>query len=100
MYGACHCGGKVFDGASSYMDAEGQSKDSTYGISQVGAWDITTGKYIPDFSPKLRGESGDGVWESFVDSRGNLWVGGDINQSLGAKGPQKTVGFARFEAQS
>ena len=47
----------------------------------------------------LKGASGYGVWESFVDSRGNLWVGGDINRSLGANGEQRTVGFARFAAR-
>ncbi|QNV40004.1 fibrinogen [Rothia amarae] len=100
MYGACHCGDQVFDGAYTYFGAESQARNSTYGIKLVGAWDITTGKYIPDFAPNLKGASGNGVWESFVDSRGNLWVGGDINQSLGVNGPQKTVGFARFEAQN
>lgn len=99
MYGSCHCDGKVYDGAYTYIGAAIQASRSTYDISLVGAWDITTGKYIPEFAPNLKGESGDGIWESFVDSRGNLWVGGDINQSLGVNGPQKTVGFARFESQ-
>ena len=34
-----------------------------------------------------------------MDSRGNLWVGGDINRSLGANGEQRTVGFARFASR-
>lgn len=34
-----------------------------------------------------------------MDSKGTLWVGGDIHRSLGVHGTQDTVGFARFEAR-
>lgn len=95
IYGACHCGDKVYQGTDKYFGAAISAKH-TYDISLVGAWDATTGEYLPEFAPRLRGNRGNGVWESFVDSRGNLWVGGDINESLGANGKQNTVGFARF----
>ena len=34
-----------------------------------------------------------------MDSKGTLWVGGDIHRSLGVHGTQDTIGFARFEAR-
>ncbi len=95
IYGACHCGDKVYQGADKYFGAASQTKE-VYNISLVGAWDATTGAYLPEFSPRLRGNRGNGIWESFVDSRGNLWVGGDLNKSLSVNGAQDTVGFARY----
>ncbi|MCL6752160.1 hypothetical protein KBT16_14795, partial [Nostoc sp. CCCryo 231-06] len=65
-------------------------------IRLMGAWDAETGKYLPQFNPQLKGFHGNGVWESFTDSNGVLWAGGDIATSLGAYGVQNTVGFARF----
>ena len=54
---------------------------------------------LPEWAPIMSGAHGYGVWESFVDSTGTLWVGGDLNKSLGANGVQETVGFARFAAR-
>lgn len=51
---------------------------------------------LPEFAPIMNGAYGYGVWESFVDSTGTLWVGGDIRKSLGANGVQPTIGFARY----
>ena len=64
--------------------------------SEMCIRDRETGEVLSDFNPQISGKSGHGIWEQFVDSTGTLWVGGDINSSLGQKGKQKTVGFARF----
>ena len=98
IYGACHCGDVIFEGTSSY---HGYWKDSdqVHNIRLVAAFDKDSGRVLGEFNPVLKGQHGFGVWESFVDSRGNLWVGGDINRSLGAYGEQRTVGFARFAAR-
>ena len=95
VYGACHCGDGMYQGAETWMGAWDEASD-VHQIRLLGAWDSETGAFLPEFNPQLKGFRGDGVWESFTDSTGTLWVGGDIAQSLGAYGVQNTVGFARF----
>lgn len=95
IYGACHCGDWIYESADTYGSPWLNSTD-VHRIRLVAAWDANTGEVIPEFSPEMAGAKGHGVWESFVDSTGTLWVGGDIVKSLGAYGVQKTVGFARY----
>ncbi len=95
IYGSCHCENWAYEGADTHDNPEA----TTYEINRirmVGAWDETTGKFLQDFNPMLTGQRGNGIWESFVDSEGVLWVGGDISKTLGTSGTQDTVGFARY----
>ncbi len=97
IYGSCHCGDFIYEGSSLWQNTwNSPGNTNIYQVKLVGAWDAQTGKVIPDFNPQLSGEKGWGIWETFTDSTGTLWVGGDINRSLGKNGTQKTVGFARF----
>lgn len=96
IYGACHCGEWIYQGSGSDHKHPWQKSTQIDSIKLVGAFDRATGQYLEEFNPQLKGASGWGVWESFVDTNGVLWVGGDINTSDGVAGPQKTVGFARF----
>ncbi|WP_424825054.1 fibrinogen-like YCDxxxxGGGW domain-containing protein [Rothia mucilaginosa] len=98
IYGACHCGDVLFEGSTGYHTYWKESK-AVHRMRLVAAFDKDSGEVVGEFSPVLKGASGYGVWESFMDSRGNLWVGGDINRSLGANGEQRTVGFARFASR-
>lgn len=96
MYGACHCGDWVYEGADLYQTPWNTAVSDIHRIRLVGAFDAQTGEVLPEFSPEISGDKGYGVWESFVDSNGVLWAGGDITRSRGSGGGQSTVGFVRF----
>lgn len=98
IYGACHCGDFLFQGADKVFSEWVNATDAQT-IRLVAAFDKDSGKMLPEWAPIMSGAHGYGVWESFVDSTGTLWVGGDLNKSLGANGVQETVGFARFAAR-
>ncbi|MDO4898063.1 MAG: fibrinogen-like YCDxxxxGGGW domain-containing protein [Rothia sp. (in: high G+C Gram-positive bacteria)] len=95
LYGSCHCGDWIYEGGELYDTPWGTSSD-IHRMRLVAAFDSQTGEVLPEFAPELSGAKGYGVWASFVDSKGVLWVGGDITKSRGANGTQSTVGFARF----
>ena len=95
IYGACHCGDYIYQNSTTWEKAWESAKDAQT-IRLVAAFDKDTGQVLPEFAPIMNGAHGYGVWESFVDSTGTLWVGGDIRKSLGANGVQQTIGFARY----
>ena len=98
IYGACHCGDFLFQGADKVFSEWVNATDAQT-IRLVAAFDKDSGKMLPEWAPIMSGAHGYGVWESFVDSTGTLWVGGDLDKSLGANGVRETVGFARFAAR-
>ena len=98
IYGACHCGDFLYqDSRNKQRPVDGSSV--IHSVKLVAAFDKDSGKMLPEFSPAIKGNNGFGIWESFVDSKGTLWVGGDIHRSLGVHGTQESIGFARFEAR-
>ena len=96
VFTSCHCGDFIYHGADNVNNPWNQDYTQIDTIRLVGAYDQKSGSYLPEFDPKIVGFHGLGIWETFVDSRGILWVGGDIAKSLGANGMQNTVGFARY----
>lgn len=95
IYGACHCGDWIYENTGDYA-APATAATNVHRIRLVAAWDAKTGQVLPEFGPEMSGAQGHGVWESFMDSTGTLWVGGDITKSRGANGAQNTIGFARY----
>ena len=96
LYGACHCGDFLYQNSHTKRAPLTEST-VIHSVKLVAAFDPETGKMLPEFAPAIKGDHGFGIWESFVDSTGTLWVGGDIHRTLGVNGVQNTVGFARFE---
>jgi trimeric autotransporter adhesin len=96
IYGACHCGNWNYSNAFTWSNV-GTQWTAADRINLVGAWDAATGAYIPDFNPVMKGRGGYGVWAVFVDSRGMVWAGGDLETSVNANGVnQWSGGFAVF----
>ena len=62
----------------------------------VAAFDKDSGEVVGEFSPVLKGASGYGVWESFVDLAATCGLVATLTVRWVANGEQRTVGFARF----
>ncbi|MDY3048274.1 MAG: fibrinogen-like YCDxxxxGGGW domain-containing protein [Rothia sp. (in: high G+C Gram-positive bacteria)] len=100
IYASCHCGNYLYEGSNTWMSPwQNSGFFNLHSIRLSAAFDAQSGRVLGEFAPNIRGPRGDGVWEQFVDSTGTLWLGGDINRSMGASGMQNTVGFAKFAAR-
>jgi hypothetical protein len=97
VYLGCHCGDWLYQGTNNYASPSGFSSISA--INLVGALDAKTYTYDTDWYPSsLKGASGEGIWSIDKDSRGCLWVSGDLNRGAysGAADVDWLGGFARF----
>ncbi|MCT1478148.1 fibrinogen-like YCDxxxxGGGW domain-containing protein [Microbacterium sp. p3-SID336] len=96
VIGGCHCGDYVYHDSYSFSTVQDGWTEADK-INLMGAWDVKTGKYIPDWSPAVEARAGYGAWGTFFDSTGTLWVGGDFNRSqLSTGSEQWSGGFVRF----
>lgn len=96
VIGGCHCGHWVYQDTFTW-DGVGTGWAQADKMNLVGAWDATTGDYVPAWSPTLSARAGYGAWGSFYDSTGVLWVGGDFSRSLRAgEVAQWSGGYVRF----
>lgn len=97
LFAACHCGDWIYSNASDFNKPWLDTATTAVNMVRlVAAFDAQTGEILPQFNPVIQGAKGHGVWATFTDSTGTLWVGGDITRSLGYSGTQATVGFARY----
>ncbi|WP_396278339.1 fibrinogen-like YCDxxxxGGGW domain-containing protein [Glutamicibacter creatinolyticus] len=99
-YAGCHCDDWAYSNAFAWPSV-GNEWTSADAIGQVGAWNTETGEMMRDFSPMVIGRAGYGVWATFTDSLGRLWVGGDYTDSVRLNTPtgfanQWSGGFMRF----
>lgn len=99
-YAGCHCDDWSYSNAFAWPSV-GNEWTSADAIGQIGAWNTQTGEFMRDYSPMLIGRAGYGVWATFTDSLGRLWVGGDYTDSVRLNTPtsfanQWSGGFMRF----
>ncbi|HWJ98341.1 MAG TPA: fibrinogen-like YCDxxxxGGGW domain-containing protein [Acidimicrobiales bacterium] len=97
IYMGCHCGDWVYEGTNNWSTPSGFR--SVQPINLVGQWDASTFTYDTSWYPSsLKGAKGEGIWAIDKDSRGCLWVGGDLNRGAwsGNAATDYLGGFARF----
>jgi hypothetical protein len=93
----CHCGDVVYQGTNNYWTPTGFS--SIESVNLVTMWDTSTWTYDTSWFPgSLKGAYGEGIWSIDMDSRGCLWVGGDLVRGAysGNAATDYLGGFARF----
>ena len=98
VYGGCHCYLAAYTGAqpTTWTDP-GTAWTQASKIEAVGAWNATTGAYVPAFSPSFSEREGAGGWAAFTDSTGVTWLGGDFTAvRTAATGKSWAGGYARF----
>ena len=97
VYGACHCEQYNYSGATTWANqAITSSWDSVDSINWLGLWDARTGEVVPDFAPVMSMRESAGPWAIERDSKGHIWVGGDVTTARTTQGNRFSGGFARF----
>lgn len=97
IYMACHCDDTIFQGTNNWKSPAGFR--SVNPINLVARLDATTHQVDTTWLPAgLKGNVGDGVWSVSRDTRGCLWVGGDLirGNSSGDPATDWIGGFGRF----
>lgn len=97
IYVGCHCDDTLFAGTNEWEDPAGF--ESVHPINTVARFDPVT-RQIDDgwFPHGLKGVETEGVWTIDQDSRGCVWVGGDLTRGAATGDPaiDWLGGFARF----
>jgi hypothetical protein len=96
-YGSCHCDLSYVYGNSRTWNLP-SNYDRIDTMRYVAAFDVATGRDIPDYLPWISTRAARGPWALTVDSDGCLWVGGDLTNTKRATDSawQSSGGFARF----
>jgi hypothetical protein len=78
VYGACHCVNYNYSNTTSYAKPIPNASDVN-NIRFIGAWDATTGDYLPQFFvSSLRANNDMGPWAFKLGPDGCMWFGGDF----------------------
>ena len=97
IYVGCHCDDTLLAGTNSWESPAGFR--SVHAINVVARFDPITHDIDPSWFPHgLKGTNGEGVWTIDQDSRGCLWVGGDLvrGSASGIAANDWLGGFGRF----
>ncbi|HMS87033.1 MAG TPA: fibrinogen-like YCDxxxxGGGW domain-containing protein [Acidimicrobiales bacterium] len=97
IYVGCHCDDTLFAGTNSWEAPAGFR--SVHAINVVARFDPVTHDIDESWFPHgLKGNVGEGVWTIDQDSRGCVWVGGDLIQgsASGVAAADWLGGFGRF----
>jgi trimeric autotransporter adhesin len=96
-YGSCHCSlSYVYGNAVGWNPPTHYDRVDT--MRYIAAFDVRTGKDLPDYMPWISTRAVRGPWAMTVDTSGCLWAGGDLTRSrrTGDGHWQTSNGFARF----
>jgi hypothetical protein len=96
-YGSCHCDlSAAFGGATIFNLPTGY--DDVESLRYVGAFDLATGRDLPDYLPWIRTRAVRGPWALTIDSNQCMWIGGDLTQTKRRTDSvwQNSGGFAKF----
>lgn len=101
VYGSCHCDDWTFSDTTGYDNLTPGATNVNWSqadkIYTVGAWDVATGDYVPDFTPELKSRQGLGGWALKVGDDGTLWAGGTYQSVVKENGANQWAGgFIRF----
>jgi hypothetical protein len=78
IYGSCHCLNFTYSGTTNYGSPIAPATDVN-SIRFIGAWDASTGDYIPQFYvSSLSARNDMGPWALKNGPDGCLWFGGDL----------------------
>lgn len=97
IYVGCHCDDTLLAGTNSWETPNGFR--SVHAVNLVARFDPVTHDIDESWFPHgLKGTNGEGVWTIDQDSRGCVWVGGDLTQgsSSGVAATDWLGGFGRF----
>jgi hypothetical protein len=96
MYGGCHCSSWTYENSFTWpTPSTGWTQADQ--IDWIGAWDVATGKTLPQFNPPFLGSENAGVWAIFIDRAGTVWAGGDLTGARTSRTrTQWAGGFVRF----
>lgn len=101
VYAGCHCGDWNYSGTTNYDSLSiGQTNpawNQADKVSLLGAWNASTGSFMPELAPQWKSRGGYGVWSLKVAQDGTLWTGGSMTSAVRENGSNQWVGgFVRF----